>query len=590
MTTQKSLTKQTIRLFFEHSRRYPVRLFFVLFIPITTVTAAAFMGPYVIAQFFNQLQNGNTSTLHSVLPLLLTYFGLQLYGEVLGWRFVLYMAWTMETSAQKDILERLFKHLTSQSMSFHNDRFGGSIVSQVSKLFGAFERFMDTVIFQGIPILTSVVAAITILSFVFWQYALLLFIITIIFASIVIWGTRRMVGFSTREAQASTATTGRLADVITNIFAVKSYGREADELEAYAEKTAAWRGRSLQSMRAFLGVSAGYATMIMVLNCTALLSAVIATEHHLIAAGSVYLAVTYTFTVARQLWELNQVGRNFNRVMGDAHDMVEILSLKPEITDPTNPEPVKMLRGGITFKNVTFGHDGSAKPIFNKLNLRIKPGEKVGLVGHSGSGKTTLTRLLLRFSDINKGTISIDDQDITKVTQHDLRQRIAYVPQEPMLFHRTLAENIAYGEPDASQEEIEAIARLAHAHDFVMTLPNGYQTLVGERGVKLSGGQRQRIAIARAMIKNAPILLLDEATSALDSESEALIQDALWKLMEGRTAIVIAHRLSTIQQMDRIIVMDNGKIIEEGSHKELIAAGGAYAELWNRQSGGFIED
>lgn len=590
MKTHTSRNKETIKLFLTHSAAYPVRLFFVLFLPITTITAAAFLAPYVIAQFFNQLQAGTPISVASTLPMLLTYFGLQLYGEVIGWRIVLYLTWTMETATQKDLLERLFKHLTLQSMSFHNDRFGGSIVSQVSKLFGAYERFMDTIIFQGIPIVTSVVAAITILSFVFWQYAVVLFVISMIFASIVIWGSRRMLGVTTRESQASTATTGRLADVVTNIFAVKSYGRETDELAAYAEKTGEWRKRSLMSMRAFLGVSAGYASMIMLLNCAALLSAIYAVEHSLIPAGSVYLAVTYTFTVARQLWELNQVGRNYNRVMGDAYDMVEILGITPEITDPKNPEPVGMQRGAIWFNKVVFKHPGAKKPLFNNLQLKIKPGEKVGLVGHSGSGKTTLTRLLLRFNDINAGTITIDGQDITAVTQNDLRHKIAYVPQEPLLFHRTLAENIAYGKPDATKAEIEAIAKLAHAHEFVQQLPKKYQTLVGERGVKLSGGQRQRIAIARAMLKNAPILLLDEATSALDSESEALIQDALWKLMEGRTAIVIAHRLSTIQKMDRIIVMDEGKIVEEGSHKELIKAGGAYAELWNRQSGGFIED
>jgi ATP-binding cassette subfamily B protein len=227
---------------------------------------------------------------------------------------------------------------------------------------------------------------------------------------------------------------------------------------------------------------------------------------------------------------------------------------------------------------------------FNGLDLRIKTGEKVGLVGQSGSGKTSLTRILLRFSDIDSGLIEIDGQNITDVIQADLRRAISYVPQEPILFHRTIAENIAYGRHEATHQEIEAIARKANADEFIQSLPDKYKTVVGERGVKLSGGQRQRIAIARAMLKNAPILVLDEATSALDSESEALIQDALWKLMEGRTAIVIAHRLSTIQKMDRIIVLSNGKIVEEGNHAYLLRMGGVYAKLWNRQSGGFIEE
>ncbi len=237
-------------------------------------------------------------------------------------------------------------------------------------------------------------------------------------------------------------------------------------------------------------------------------------------------------------------------------------------------------------------HDGGSKQDarIQDLKRRIKPGEKVGLVGHSGSGKTTLTRILLRFSDIQDGEITIDGQNISHISQDDLRRSISYVPQEPLLFHRSIKENITYGRPDASEEAMRVIARKAHADDFIDKLPKKYETLVGERGVKLSGGQRQRIAIARAMLKNAPILVLDEATSALDSESEALIQDALWKLMEGRTAIVIAHRLSTIQRMDRIVVLDNGRIVEQGSHKELIRQNGTYAQLWIRQSGGFIEE
>jgi ATP-binding cassette subfamily B protein len=271
--------------------------------------------------------------------------------------------------------------------------------------------------------------------------------------------------------------------------------------------------------------------------------------------------------------------------------MISMLEEPAELTDPEHPEPVRIQRGDIHFNAAVFRHDGADDPIFSGLDLHIKPGEKVGLVGHSGSGKTTLTRLLLRFSDIQGGTITIDGQDITAISQDDLRRHIAYVPQEPLLFHRSVHDNIAYGQARASRQAVESAAKMASAHEFIVSLPQGYDTLVGERGVKLSGGQRQRIAIARAMLKNAPILVLDEATSALDSESEVLIQAALWKLMEGRSAIVIAHRLSTIQKMDRIIVLDKGVIVEEGSHKQLIGRqGGTYAKLWAHQSGGFIED
>jgi ATP-binding cassette subfamily B protein len=228
--------------------------------------------------------------------------------------------------------------------------------------------------------------------------------------------------------------------------------------------------------------------------------------------------------------------------------------------------------------------------VFDELNLHIQSGEKIGLVGPSGGGKSTLTRLMLRFDDVQAGSITIDGQNIADVTQASLRQNIAYVPQEPLLFHRTIGENISYGRPEAKQSEIAEAARKAKADEFITKLADGYKTVVGERGVKLSGGQRQRVAIARAILKDAPILILDEATSALDSESEVLIQQALWELMKGRTAIVIAHRLSTIQKMDRIIVLDDGKIVEEGTHKQLLAKKGLYAKLWSHQSGGFIEE
>jgi ATP-binding cassette subfamily B protein len=244
----------------------------------------------------------------------------------------------------------------------------------------------------------------------------------------------------------------------------------------------------------------------------------------------------------------------------------------------------------ITLRNVDFMHDKEESKLFSKFSLTIPGQQKTGMVGVSGSGKTTLTKLLLRFMDVSDGSIEIDNQDIKEVTQKSLHENIAYVPQEPLLFHRSLRENIAYGKPGASQKEIEKAAKLAHANEFIEKLPDRYETLVGERGVKLSGGQRQRVAIARAILKDAPILVLDEATSALDSESEKLIQDALAKLMKNRTSIVIAHRLSTIQKMDRIVVLVKGKIAEQGSHKELLAKKGIYAKLWAHQSGGFIEE
>lgn len=327
----------------------------------------------------------------------------------------------------------------------------------------------------------------------------------------------------------------------------------------------------------------------MLLNLTALTMAIWASETQIISISVVYLAITYTFVVARQLWEVNGIMRNYHRIVGDAEEMTSILRLDIDIVDKSDKK-LTVTKGEIIIDNVEFTHRDNTEILFDKLSLDIRAGEKVGLVGRSGSGKTTLASLILRFSDLDGGSIKIDGQDISKVTQKSLRRNIAYIPQEPLLFHRTLAENIAYGKPDASEKEIIEAAKKAHAMEFIDKLPAGLQTLVGERGVKLSGGQRQRIAIARAILKNAPILVLDEATSALDSESEGMIQDALSKLMKGRTSIVIAHRLSTIAKLDRIIVLDNGQVIEDGTHDELIKLGGIYSSLWQHQSGGFIQD
>lgn len=587
------MQKKIIQLFWREAFRYPWRTSLSLAGTVLTVLSGSFVGPYIISLLLSAIQSGEPITLSSSSSLIILYVLSQIYGEILGWRLNLYFAWSFQIAAQRNIHSMIFNHLVHQSTSFHANTFGGSLVSQTHKLSSSFERFWDTIIFNLLPSITSIIAATTILSFVFWQYALFIFVLSIIFVFVIFFGSRFMEKLNIAEAQASTKQTGRLADAMTNILAIKSHGREDFELQGYHDVSEQWRQKSSATMWGFLKVSTIYSSLTALLNSGAVVAAILAAQYTDISIAAIYLSVTYTFTVARQLWEMNDIMRNYNRVMGDAHDMIKILHTDPEIQNQKSPTPVTFHRGGIVFRNVTFGYPEGGKnqePLFKNLNLRIKPGEKVGLVGLSGGGKTTITKLILRFMDITDGEILIDDQDITSLKQSELRQHIAYVPQEPLLFHRTLEENIAYGAPDATLREVKAVAKMANASEFIEKLSHKYKTLVGERGVKLSGGQRQRIAIARAMLKNAPILLLDEATSALDSESEVLIQDALWHLMENRTAIVIAHRLSTIQKMDRIIVLDEGRITEEGNHNELLKKKGAYAKLWAHQSGGFLED
>ena len=288
------------------------------------------------------------------------------------------------------------------------------------------------------------------------------------------------------------------------------------------------------------------------------------------------------------MFEFNQIYRRMESSLTEAAQFTKMLLAPPAMADPIAPEPLRPEASDVRFERVTFAHAGGL-PLFTGLDLAVPSGTRLGLVGRSGGGKTTLTRLLLRMTDVGEGRILIGGQDISKLRQSDLRSLIAYVPQVPALFHRTLRDNIAFARPDATGAEIRQAAQAAHVTEFADALPDGFDTMVGERGVKLSGGQQQRVALARAILRDAPILLLDEATSALDSESEILIQQALWRLMEGRTALVVAHRLSTVARMDQLVVLDHGRIVEKGTHSELLRLAGPYARLWQHQSGGFLD-
>ncbi len=583
-----STSSASLRLFWDVAGVTPGRRIVAIIGPAFAVGIGQFLGPFFISLLLDQMQTGDVSWANS-WPLVLGYLMSQIVGTVIAWRIVLWATWTMEVKGMALLFQQVFDHLTDQSVAFHANRFSGSLVSQTNKLLGAFEMFWDTIVWALVPIFTGVMVASVVLAFVMWPYALFLFSMSMVFIALVFAATRRMQDLTVAEAHAANRMTGFLADVMTNISAVKAQGSEPDERDTAGEVAQIRTARDLDVMRSFLKFSAGYASVITIINTGAVAAAVLAAQYDVIAIGPVYLAVTYTLTVTSQLWSINEVIRNYNKVIGDAHEMVEILHLPVGVEDRSGV-PLRITRGAIDIERLTFGHEGQFDdPLFENFELHVAAGEKIGLVGHSGSGKSTLTRLLLRFSDVQAGRILIDGQDIAQVTQRSLRQQISYVPQEPLLFHRTLRENIAYGLPGATFEQVRDAAQRAYATDFIESLPDGFETLVGERGVKLSGGQRQRIAIARAILKDARILLLDEATSALDSESEVHIQHALAGAMAGRTTLVIAHRLSTIQAMDRILVMDAGRITEQGSHAELLASGGIYAALWAHQSGGFLE-
>jgi ATP-binding cassette subfamily B protein len=595
MEQSKNLTIQTIRLFWQHAWKHKGYVC-GLFISVTAaILTFQFLPPLIVAHILERLADGSFEAgklWESFGPLLVIYAGLVSFGGIVLWRVVIFCIWQLEMRVLQDLHVRVFEHLMNQSADFHANRFGGSLVSQTNKLAGAYVRMADTTVFQVVGLLLSFLFAVIILAPRAPLLTIALLGFSVMFMTFAVLITKRIRELNAREASASTKQTGTLADAITNVLAVKSFSGGNQENKRYFKATRTTRNATRELMIASLKKDTVFSSMTSLLTIGALVFSVAGVVLFEANIGTVFLVIQYTSVISQRLWDFSQSAlRNYNRALGDAREMVEILAITPNVTDPTQPEKNRIRRGSIVFDNVTFDYEESKESLlFKGLHLSIKPGEKVGLVGHSGGGKTTITKLLLRFMDIQKGSIKIDGQDISKITQDELRRHIAYVPQEPLLFHRSLLENIGYGRPKATEKEVVAIAKMANAHEFIQKLPKAYDTLVGERGVKLSGGQRQRVAIARAMIKNAPILVLDEATSALDSESERLIQEALWKLMDGRTAIVIAHRLSTIQKMDRIIVVNEGKIVEQGTHKELIRQNGTYAELWSHQSGGFMED
>jgi ATP-binding cassette subfamily B protein len=378
---------------------------------------------------------------------------------------------------------------------------------------------------------------------------------------------------------------GSLADAISCNAVVKGFGAEEREEARFADVVGKWRGRTRRTwMRGTLnGTTQG--TMLLALRAAVIGTALLLWSWGEASAGDVAFVLTAFFVLQGYLRDIGVHIRNMQRSVNDMEELVDIQAEPFGVADAPGAVPIRIGEGAIAFEHVTFHYGNHRLPLYRDFSLEIRPGERVGLVGHSGSGKTTFVKLIQRLYDVNSGRIVIDGQDIAQVTQASLRQQIAIVQQEPILFHRTLAENIAYGRPDATQAEIEEAARLASAHEFIMRLPKAYGTLVGERGVKLSGGERQRVAIARAFLADAPILILDEATSSLDSESEVLIQQAMERLMIGRTTLVIAHRLSTVRALDRLLVFDAGEVVEEGSHDQLIRLhGGIYRRLFERQA------
>ncbi|SAI54015.1 ABC transporter ATP-binding protein [Bordetella trematum] len=479
-----------------------------------------------------------------------------------------------------------FLRVQRLSSDWHANNFAGSTVRKVTRGMWAVDLLNDTLLTALLPSVVMLVGATVVLGVNWPLMGLVVGLGAALYIAVTLTLMLKLVAPAARLSNAwDTRMGGALADAVGCNTVVKAFGAEAREEARLKRVIDKWRARTLRAWRriTFNGSIQG-------LMMTGLQTAMMGASLYLwmtgrASVGDITFAMTMFFVLKGYLREVGMDLRNLQRSVNDMEELVALHALPLGVDDAPDARAIQVTQGDIRFEDVTFRYGAQRKPLYRNFSMHIAPGERIGLVGHSGSGKTTFIKLIQRLYDLDEGRILIDGQDIALVRQASLRQQIAIVQQEPILFHRSLAENIAYARPDASRAEIEEAARQASAHDFIMALPKGYETLVGERGVKLSGGERQRVAIARAFLADAPILILDEATSSLDSESEVLIQQAMGRLMQDRTTLVVAHRLSTVRALDRLLVMDRGRVIEEGSHDALIRReGGVYRRLFERQA------
>ena len=567
-------------------QNHPWRTLISLLHTLSSITLTVVI-PYIISLALADVILGHEEVFWHHIVALSVAVVVAVAGNMVGFTTGIRLAARMERLATN----KAFDHLLSRGASFHADNPSGKLVANATEYGKNASRVLFDLLFNGLlPYVSSSIIGIGIVFFHSVEIGIALVAIYVITVTFTLLDSRRRSTIRIARKRIQDSMIANIADVITNAQATKTFAREADEQatnDTLQRKLLKFRLRDW-TMAAVMGSIRLGALLILQIFFIIYVAMQVKADPAYLGIG-IY-AFTYTLSMISKLFELNVLLRTGEEALLSASTMTQYLLEEPEIVDSPNARTLIINGGSVEFQDVTFAYpDKYDTLVFNDFSLTIPAGQKVGLVGRSGGGKSSLTRLILRFEDIASGKLLIDNTDIRDVTQQSLRQAVGYVPQDPLLFHRTVRENIAYGNPDATDEEIFEAAKKAYAYDFIMSLPNGLDTIVGERGVKLSGGQRQRIAIARTILKDAPILVLDEATSALDSESEVYIQKALAVLMKNRTSIVIAHRLSTIAKLDRIIVLDAGKIVEDGTHGELLTHSGIYAKLWKHQSGGFIE-
>ena len=592
MGAKQSLTRRTLHYYWAATRNHAGLFVTMVLSTIGFVGFLTYGNPYVMSLVVDKVSQGSVpadQVFEAFGPYIMALIVINVCGQACS-KLQDYSSWKLQIAVNYDLATMCFDALSNQSMSFHSNSFSGTLVSQTSKFMSAYTLLLNNITFPFLPVVCSVVFTCSILLPVVPVYVAVLMVLLVVYASVSYVMYKRILHLNEKAASAQNQLSGELSDAVTNILAVKTYGREDYEKQLFDEANREVVARDSRRMGA--SFARGVATACITLVIMSVVAVFIAGGNAWfgITPGTLIIMFTYTYTLTNQFNFISTGLQRFNQAFGDASGMTSVLDEPRLVSDRPDARPLVVDAGAIDFRGINFWYpDGGAdRQVFDDFALSIPAGQRVGLVGKSGAGKTTLTKLLLRLADIQEGEILVDGQDVAATTQQSLRRSIAYVPQESLLFHRSIAENIAYGRPDATLDEIREAAASANALEFIERLPQGFDTLVGERGIKLSGGQRQRIAIARAMLADAPILVLDEATSALDSESEAAVQEALARLMEGRTAIVVAHRLSTVASLDRIVVLKEGRIVEDGPHAELVELGGEYSQLWDRQTGSMM--
>ncbi|UVO50910.1 ABC transporter ATP-binding protein/permease [Sphingomonas sp. SUN019] len=550
---------------------------------MTLATVTEVFVPLYAGRMIDAVNDGATDAAVHAFTLIAALSLTMVALRHLGWWAIVPMTLGM----MRDVTQESFARVQRLSTDWHANSFSGSTVRRITRGMWSLDTLNDVLLLSLLPSLTVLAGTVILLALHWPILGLVMLVGAVAYIALTVGlATRVLAPIARLSNQWDTKIGGVLADAIGTNAVVKAFGGEAREERRLAWTVAKWRRRTRRTWMAFTYAGTGQLTLLWVMRIAVTGGALWLWSQGRASAGDVAYVVTSYLVLGGYL---RDIGQHIHMLQRSVNEMEELVQLHDEplgVADRADARPIRIERGAIRFERVTFRYAGQDRALYDALDVTIPAGERVGLVGQSGSGKTSFVKLIQRLHDVDSGRVTIDGQDVAHATQASLRSQVAIVPQEPVLFHRTLAENIGYGRPDATLAEIEQAARLANAHDFIMRLPKGYRTLVGERGVKLSGGERQRVAIARAFLVDAPILILDEATSSLDSQSEAAIQQAMERLIVGRTAIVIAHRLSTVRALDRILVFDHGRIVEDGAHDALLTAGdGHYRRLFERQAG-----